>query len=383
MPKTVAPLTTCQPLLVEDGSGRGATGVDKQIDSFSTLPDAEPVKALAPIRRLVLGAFFGALLAGIVLVSSTLHVMWTTDNLSMREERQRASQIADILVGLPRMEAEAELSRLADIAGLQALALAPVASAEGDKQSIPLLGGELGGTFLTWTADRPGVYLFQSFAPLRVPLMLALIGSVLGCLVVMQRRVRQIENQRILAQRQAQRDHLTGLPNRLALERELARMAQVQQRFSMLAVDLDRFKPINDLFGHHAGDLALIEVARRLAIHLRPGEMLARIGGDEFVMLVIRGGQRGILTDLARNCIAAVTEPLHVVGQNVSVGISLGIVEAGHDHPASALLKQADRALYEAKRLDGSAFCFAGDSTSRTTRDTAAAAHVPALLAAG
>jgi diguanylate cyclase (GGDEF)-like protein len=344
--------------------------VDDKTDNFRTLPDGDPAEALAPIRRLVMIAFFVALFAGLLLISSTLHVMWTTDALSMSEERTRAAAIADILADLPEDHAREQLPGLGKIAGLNDLALTASASAVDGEQSMPLLGGSLGGKFLTWTAERPGLYLFRSYAPMRVPLMLVMICGVLACLVVMQRRVRRIETQRILARRQALRDHLTDLPNRLALEGEFARLASQKQNFSVLALDLDRFKPVNDLFGHHAGDQALIEVAERLAAQLRPGEFLARIGGDEFVMIAQRGQTRDALTRLARDCIASVSMPLRSVGSNVTVGISLGIVADGLNHPASALLKQADRALYEAKRLAGGAFCFATTGPARPLPDS-------------
>ena len=344
--------------------------MDDKTSKIWTLPEDDPAEALAPIRRLVLIAFVVALIAGMLLISSTLHVMWTTDALSMSEERIRASAMADLLADMPQDHAMEQLPALGTIAGLKDLTLtASAATAEG-QQSMPLLGEPLGGQFLTWTADRPGLYLFRSFAPLRVPLMLVMICGVLACLIVMQRKVRQIETRRATAQRQALRDHLTGLPNRLALDGEFNRLASARQHFSVLALDLDRFKPINDLFGHHAGDQALIEVAERLVTQLRPGEFLARVGGDEFVMIVERGRERPVLTELARACIAAVSRPLQSVGANVSVGISLGIVEDGHNHPASALLKQADRALYEAKRLGGVAFCFAGASAARPVQDS-------------
>lgn len=335
--------------------------MDAKINKLLTLPESDPAKALAPIRRLVLGAFLGALLAGAVLIASTLHVMQTTDSLSMADERARAAQIADILVALPPDQITPALERLGQVAGLRNLALSPAAAIEESQQSLPLLSGPLGSHFLTWTADRPGLYLFNTFAPLRVPLMLVLICSVLACLVAMLGHVRRIEHQRIAAQRQALRDHLTGLPNRLALEGELSRLADGDRSFSVLALDLDRFKPVNDLFGHHAGDLALIEVAQRLAAQLLPGEFLARIGGDEFVAIVHRNHRKD-LVHLARDCIAAIGAPLASVGWNVSVGVSLGIVPNGLGEPAAALLKQADRALYEAKRHDGGAFCFAGET---------------------
>ena len=354
--------------------------VDAKINKFSTLPETDPAKALAPIRRLVFGAFVGALLAGAVLIGSTVHVMQTTDALSMADERARAAQIADILVALPAEEVEPAIKRLGSVAGLSNLALAPDARAGEFQQSLPLLSGPLGSHFLTWTADRPGLYLFNSFAPLRVPLMLALIGSVLACLVAMLRHVRHIENRRIAAQRQAMRDHLTGLPNRLALEGELSRLAENDWAFSVVAFDLDRFKPVNDLFGHHAGDLALIEVAQRLAAQLLPGEFLARIGGDEFVAIVHRN-QRPELVHLARDCIASIGKPLASVSWNVSVGVSLGIVQNGLGQPVTALLKQADRALYEAKRHDGGAFCFAGETRPEPRDGLAGGGPAPAPLA--
>jgi diguanylate cyclase (GGDEF)-like protein len=355
----------------------------EQTDTHWALPDADPVKALAPIRRLVLGAFVGAVLAGGILIYSTLHVMWTTDAMSMAEERARAAHIADLLVDRPLEEITATIDALGAVARLNGLALTPDAATADDQQSIPLLSGPASGQFLSWTAERPGLLLLTRYAPLRVPLMLVLIGSVLACLVAMQRHVRRIEIQRVQARRQAMRDHLTGLPNRRALEDELIRLARTQQRFSMLALDLDRFKPVNDLFGHHAGDLALIEVGERLAALLQPGEFLARIGGDEFVVIVERGGQRAVLTQLARDCIAAVGRPLQSVGQNVTVGISLGIVENGLDHPADALLKLADRALYEAKRLEGGAFCFSGEPPTRLMRKVESARRPQRLVAGG
>ncbi|MBJ3785863.1 GGDEF domain-containing protein [Devosia sediminis] len=343
----------------------------KRPDPILSLPEDDPARALRPIRLLVLGAVVFALLAGLALFTSVMHVMATTDAMSMAEERARAARIADILPHVPENDMAAAVLALGNIAGLGGLEIAPAASREPYAQSIPLLNGPRGGQFLVWTSDRPGLVLLRTHAPVRVPLILTMIGGVMACLLLMLRHVRRIESQRLEARHQALRDHLTGLPNLRALEAELARLAGAGQRFSVLALDLDRFKPVNDLFGHHAGDLALVEVGKRLAAQLQPGEFLARIGGDEFVAIVRRGDGRPALTQLARDCIAAVNRPLHVVGQNVSVGISLGIVEKGLDHPADALLKLADRALYQAKDLEGGAFCFAGEAGVRRTMEPA------------
>ena len=352
------------------------------IDEGWAAPDDDPAGGLAPVWRLMLLAFAGALAAAALIVVSALHVMSSTNDLAAENERARAAEIATVLAGLPEAEARAVLPELARVAGLRDLSMTSMADLERGRQSIPVLAGPLGGEFLSWTADRPGTQLFVTFAPLRVPAMLALMGAVLICVIAMQRRVKRIEKERLCARQQALRDHLTGMPNRLALESELARLAEARCPFSVLALDLDRFKPINDLFGHHAGDLALIEVAQRLAAQLKPGEFLARIGGDEFVAIVQRGGERSVLTQFARDCIAAVSQPLNLVGQNVTVDVSLGIVEEGLDHPASALLKHADRALYEAKRLDGGAFCFSGDGGARSPRLPADTPEDPPAFAA-
>lgn len=335
------------------------TDVTREIKQAWTWPKADPTKALAPIQRLVAGAFVSAVLAALALAISVLHVMGTTNDMSMLEERARASRIADMVADMPASDAVAAIGELGRLAGLDDLAMTGIAAAPAGYQSIPLLGGPQGGQHLVWKAATPGTRLLSLHAPVRVLLILTLIGGVLFCLLAMSRHVRRIEAQRLAARRQALHDHLTGLPNRLALEGELARFALGGQDYSVLALDLDRFKPVNDLFGHDAGDMALVEVARRLAAQLGPGDVLARTGGDEFVVIVQRAGDRAALANLARRCIAAVARPLHVVGPNISVGISIGIVATGHGHPAADLLKHADRALYEAKRLDGGAFCFA------------------------
>ncbi|GEM_PF-993554 len=321
--------------------------------------DTDPARTLAPIQRLVVIALVCAVLATALLAMSVLHVMSTTTEMSMAGERIRASRIADLLQRPLLAETRPDLDHLGHVAGLEGLILTAQPATDTRYQSIPLLGGPSGGQYLTWKAATPGAALAGRYAPVRVPLILAMIAGVLLCLFGMLRHVGKIEQQRALAQRQALRDHLTGLPNRLALDHELVRLAAGGEHFSVLAFDLDRFKPINDLFGHHAGDLALIEISHRLAAQLQPGELLARIGGDEFVAVVHRGERRSVLAQLARDCVTAVSRPLHVVGQNVSVGISIGVVDTARRHAPGTLLKHADRTLYEAKRRNAGTFVFA------------------------
>ena len=148
-------------------------------------------------------------------------------------------------------------------------------------------------------------------------------------------------------------DPLTGLPNRLLLGDRLAQaMAQTQRAGNSLAVcylDLDGFKPVNDTYGHQAGDLVLIETAQRLKGCLRGGDTVTRLGGDEFVLLLTVEGQSECETALTRT-LEAVAQPMLVGGQKIELSASLGVTlfPADHSEP-EVLLEHADKAMYVAK----------------------------------
>ena len=158
-----------------------------------------------------------------------------------------------------------------------------------------------------------------------------------------------------LAQHQALHDGLTRLPNRRSfqqrLQQALAAPAARQPAFAVLYLDLDGFKPINDLYGHHTGDELLRNVAARLAGMVRADDMVCRMGGDEFACLLQQPMDRAQLADLARQLVATVSAPLQVGDVALSVRASIGIAvcPADGDTPA-ALIKGADLAMYRAKR---------------------------------
>jgi diguanylate cyclase (GGDEF)-like protein/PAS domain S-box-containing protein len=162
----------------------------------------------------------------------------------------------------------------------------------------------------------------------------------------------------------AHHDALTGLANRAALiqkiEEAAARQRRLQEPFTVLLLDLDRFKQVNDTLGHPAGDALLIEVATRLKSLLRETDVLARLGGDEFA--VIQAGesnQREAARLLAERIIEMLRLPFEIDGGNISIGTSIGIAPAfEHGTESDDLLKMADLALYRAKSSGRNGYCF-------------------------
>ncbi len=148
--------------------------------------------------------------------------------------------------------------------------------------------------------------------------------------------------------RDAELDPLTGLANRRRFEQALGALAAGSRPWSVLMVDLDRFKPVNDTYGHATGDAVLRAIGGRLRRSIRPEDLVARVGGDEFAILV-----RGVGSDVAERIAArvrtAVEWPVAVDGRSLSVGCSIGIGVGGPGDDAAAVLADADRALYARK----------------------------------
>jgi len=158
-------------------------------------------------------------------------------------------------------------------------------------------------------------------------------------------------------------DALTGLPNRTLLAERLARaLAQAQRENGQVAVlflDLDRFKVINDSLGHLAGDRLLVEVGRRLRGALRAEDTLARVGGDEFQVLLPRVSDPSDAAHVAEKLMQALQPPMRLEGRDVQITASLGVALYPRDAiDNEALLTYADTALYEAKGEGRNAYRF-------------------------
>jgi diguanylate cyclase (GGDEF)-like protein/PAS domain S-box-containing protein len=151
----------------------------------------------------------------------------------------------------------------------------------------------------------------------------------------------------------ARHDVLTDLPNRAAFTDHLAntleQAAQCQERFALLCLDLDRFREVNDVFGHPTGDALLREVARRLQAAAADA-FLARIGGDEFTLIVSKGPQPSSAEQLVKRLQDSVAEDIQIGDHQIRTGLSIGVAifpEDGRD--ATTLIGNADAALYRAK----------------------------------
>ena len=158
-------------------------------------------------------------------------------------------------------------------------------------------------------------------------------------------------------------DSLTGLANRATLRRRLDSLVKEaetdEQRFAVICIDLDHFKEVNDVFGHGAGDQVLCKAANRMQHRLRVGEFLARVGGDEFVILQSEGNQPEAAAALASRLIEAFEEPIEVDGQPADIGASAGIaIYPDNGERAEELLANADMALYRSKKTGRRSACF-------------------------
>ena len=170
-------------------------------------------------------------------------------------------------------------------------------------------------------------------------------------------KVSTYENRLKESEELALRDPLTGLPNRLHLERRLEWKTQNGQPFSVAFLDLNQFKAVNDQYGHPGGDLLLKQFAEELRSNVRPGDVVGRWGGDEFVILLdCDFASAAILLDRVRKwvfgdyTIAVEGEPERV---RIWVSAAIGIAEWKRSEPVQHLIERADRAMYEEKTRSG------------------------------
>jgi diguanylate cyclase (GGDEF)-like protein len=212
-----------------------------------------------------------------------------------------------------------------------------------------------------WLPYLPIVLAAVVCGPLLMPLSTlgpVLVSSIVLVIVVLARQFIVVgENRRLLANAAAQalRDPLTGLANRALFNDRLSHAVALHQRdnqsVTVMSLDLDDFKLVNDSLGHPAGDTLLAECAQRLTANVRSSDTLARLGGDEFAVLL--EGHSEDAHVIARRINRAFDEPFVIDGHELLIRPSIGLAVAspdGRETSADALLRQADVAMYSAKR---------------------------------
>lgn len=205
-------------------------------------------------------------------------------------------------------------------------------------------------------------------------LSITLLTSVLDAR--MEARTAELANSLTLANQEltqlALHDNLTGLPNRMLLADRIGQaIRQVNERggcFALMFIDLDGFKPVNDAFGHHMGDQLLRAVGARLRGNLHSQDTLARIGGDEFILLVGLDEPNDAPSIAARQ-VNLISQPFEVAGQSLQVSASIGIVMyPGNGADQHELLMNADAAMYHAKSAGKNGYSFFDGSMNTNAR---------------
>ena len=225
--------------------------------------------------------------------------------------------------------------------------------------AVPLVsGGEALGAVLFYSAEK------HTFDAEIVKLLERVAQNVVFALDnFATERQRRMAEERI--QYLATHDGLTGLPNRMLFSELLTRAIDAARRykrpFALLFIDLDRFKSVNDSLGHQAGDELLQTVAGRLKRALRASDVVARLSGDEFAVLLHEIASAAPAQAAARKLVAALGAPMRIAGTDCSVTASIGIALCPADATEEgALMRSADQAMYEAKQSGRNAFSLFG-----------------------
>jgi diguanylate cyclase (GGDEF)-like protein len=272
---------------------------------------------------------------------------------------------ASVMMFVSVLDAD-KLAHLSETYGLPTIEVGQEPQAGYD--SMPLLGSNI---LLSWTPPTPGMDLLRQTLPLFIAGVLALAAVLTMLVRYAMSSARQIDAQfKALHVSQKEltllslHDSLTGLPNRFQLQQFLSDRLEreITPPLALLSLDLDRFKPINDVLGHAFGDRVLQEVAQRLQQHVQANGMVARLGGDEFIVVREGGIDHDDIEALCARLVADLCRPFEIDTQTVFIGTSIGIALAPvHARTPAELLRMGDIALYRAKAAGRNTWCFYAD----------------------
>lgn len=271
--------------------------------------------------------------------------IWQVDDLSRIQPFRRATDATSLAIGrgLPgRVLESGHPAWIDDVTQDSNFPRAAAAREVGIRGAfaLPILvGSQTEGVleFFTYRAMKPDAGVLH---------LMTQIGTQLGRFIERTRAQERIAHQ-------ATHDALTGLPNRVLfqdrLSHALTRQRRAKTSIAVCFIDLDRFKSVNDTFGHSVGDELLEQAGERLRSVLRPADTIARVGGDEFVILYEELGGEQEAVRLAERLLRVFGDPFTLRGCEYMVNASIGVAIGDHNADAEALMRDADSAMYRAK----------------------------------
>jgi len=242
------------------------------------------------------------------------------------------------------------------------------------EQSYPLTtaaGATLGR--LVWAPKLPGTTILSEVLPVLAGGLFGVAAAMLFLIRGLRRTYSDLVSSEAQAKHLAFHDTLTGLPNRGffkdRLEDALGEVRAGRGQLALIFLDLDRFKQVNDTLGHAAGDALIRKVAGLLRSTIGPDDTLARMGGDEFAILIRDIKGRFEIEALCHRIVGLLARPMDVLDSQASVGVSIGVSVAPADGvDRSELFRKADIALYQAKRTGGQGFEFFDESMNQSVQ---------------
>lgn len=269
------------------------------------------------------------------------------------------------------------ISGLSQKIGLPDLQITPIASNSINSYTVMLPNLSRPSEYMiTWVPLGSFFVILKTEMPIFVTLFL-IVGVCVGFAgyrygAIIHRLEVSEKSNRFLANH----DLLTSLPNRGAFDArvsELLKQEPAGDGFAVLSVDLDRFKAVNDTFGHHAGDIVIQEIASRLTKLIGNAGMVARMGGDEFTCLITSNADQDTIAWLCETIIELISNPVEIPGGSAKVGASIGVAfwpESGST--LRAIMRKADTSLYASKNSGKGRFHFSEQKNIRHTHSTAA-----------
>ncbi|PKR51994.1 bifunctional diguanylate cyclase/phosphodiesterase [Thalassospira marina] len=259
-------------------------------------------------------------------------------------------------VAVQRLDAPEYLSDLERKYLFEHLRFSSVNDAVGAENTYPMItsdGRTIG--YFVWQPYRPGSTVMAYISPMLVVLSVGLVMIVFGFMTLMHRRLSSQYATEAKMRHMVMHDSLTGLPNRVhfnqRVDEELEQLDPAgKSGIALLFLDLNGFKQVNDSFGHTLGDKLIYEFGRRLTSLSRERDAVARVGGDEFTLMLTGIRQREDVERFCRRLIELARMPFNIEGQQLFVGLSVGYAFAPeHGCDRNELLRKADVALYHAK----------------------------------